>query len=142
MWCFKFLGAPRRISSTRCVCGAIVTITLCFTCVIYLLSNPALLRNLIGFKSCDTQRIKKTRLKPCLFYSGAPRRIRTLNLLIRSQMLYPIEPWAQCFVFYIILFELQEKIKNFYKNILFLSCGKLANSIKFNYKLRNGDFSR
>ena len=34
---------------------------------------------------------KKTRYKTVLFYSGAPRRIRTLNLLIRSQMLYPIE---------------------------------------------------
>ena len=39
-----------------------------------------------------------------IFYSGAPRRIRTLNLLIRSQMLYPIEPWAQrSYILYIFI---------------------------------------
>src|SRR5450756_2639730 len=28
------------------------------------------------------------------FYCGAPRRVRIPNLLIRSQMLYPVERWA------------------------------------------------
>ena len=51
---------------------------------------------LFGFKSWGLHIIKTTsRNRDVVIYSGAPRRIRTLNLLIRSQMLYPIEPWAQ-----------------------------------------------
>ena len=29
-------------------------------------------------------------------FCGTPRRIRTSNLLIRSQVLYPVELWALC----------------------------------------------
>ena len=76
-----------------------MTITLRFTCVIYLLSNPFGRVQILG---CAWN--KKTRYKTVLFYSGAPRRIRTLNLLIRSQMLYPIEPWAQrSYILYIFI---------------------------------------
>ena len=63
-------------------------------------SNP----HVSGSNPCACNNLKK---KPpyrwYLFYLGAPRRIRTLNLLIRSQMLYPIEPWAQ-FALYSIAF--------------------------------------
>ncbi len=46
------------------------------------------------------------KLKPTQgrFNSGASRRIRTPNLLIRSQMLYPIEPWTQrCYILYLFI---------------------------------------
>ena len=53
--------------------------------------------------TCTEQKIP-TDLTVGIFYSGAPRRIRTLNLLIRSQMLYPIEPWAQrSYILYIFI---------------------------------------
>ena len=70
-----------------------------------------------------TQKEDKNKTRPkavFYFYSGAPRRIRTLNLLIRSQMLYPIEPWAQCSIFYTLLFDLQEKTQ------LFLSVWRIS----------------
>ena len=51
-----------------------------------------------------TEQKTPTDLTVGIFYSGAPRRIRTLNLLIRSQMLYPIEPWAQrSYILYIFI---------------------------------------
>ncbi len=62
-----------------------------------------------GSHPAGTIRIKKNTQTGVFQIRGAPRRIRTLNLLIRSQMLYPIEPWAQCLTFYTLLFEMQEK---------------------------------
>ena len=62
-----------------------------------------------SFRALCTKQLKKHRAGRCFFNRGAPRRIRTLNLLIRSQMLYPIEPWAQYALFYNKIFQLQEK---------------------------------
>lgn len=88
-------GAPRRIPSHGTYgagCGAFVTIWPRLACQIYSLSNPFVRVQILGLAHN-----KKTtpRNRDVVVYSGAPRRIRTLNLLIRSQMLYPIEPWAQ-----------------------------------------------
>ena len=33
-------------------------------------------------------------LAKCLFFTGAPSRIRTCDLRIRSPLLYPVELWA------------------------------------------------
>lgn len=52
----------------------------------------------------------KTRCRTVFyFYPGAPRRIRTLSLLIRSQTLYPVELWVQRTLFYTKILRLQEK---------------------------------
>ena len=90
-----YSGAPRRIPSHGTYgagCGAFVTIWPRLACQIYSLSNPFVRVQILGLAHN-----KKTtpRNRDVVIYSGAPRRIRTLNLLIRSQMLYPIEPWAQ-----------------------------------------------
>lgn len=44
---------------------------------------------------------------------GAPRRIRTLSLLIRSQMLYPVKLWALARGHFI---SFPTKIKGFFGN--------------------------
>ena len=42
--------------------------------------------------------IKKEQSFYCSFFPGAPRRIRTSDIQIRSLALYPAEPWAHVFV--------------------------------------------
>ena len=53
----------------------------------------------IFMKSCHFSGQQKTRsiLRVLI---GAPRKIRTLSLLIRSQMLYPVELWAHKQILY------------------------------------------
>ena len=100
-----YSGAPRRFTRYLCVrtniCVAFVTARLrlslglpthCQT--LWSGSNPWAYNNLM----------KNTAQGGVLHQTGAPRRIRTLNLLIRSQMLYPIEPWAQrSYILYIFI---------------------------------------
>ena len=50
--------------------------------------------NLLRFSSWDTQTNKK-RHNWRFFICGVPSRTRTCNLLLRRQLLYPIEPWAR-----------------------------------------------
>ncbi len=55
--------------------------------------------------------IKKNPLSGTFFNNnGAPRRIRTRSLLIRSQMLYPVKLWAQQKLFYTKTFQIARKI--------------------------------
>ena len=70
-----------------------------------------------------TEQKTPTDLTVGIFYSGAPRRIRTLNLLIRSQMLYPIEPWAQrSYILYIFITIARKN------NSFFICCRDRAHS--------------
>ena len=43
--------------------------------------------------------------------NGGPRRIRTPNPLIRSQVLYPVELWVRCFWTKVLPYQMQENIR-------------------------------
>ena len=73
-----------------------------------------------GSNPCVVTRFnKKCRIRRhFLLNSGASRRIRTLSLLIRSQMLYPVKLWMQRIVI-LYLFIL---IASFFFTIFIVSC--------------------
>ena len=61
--------------------------------------------------------MRKSRLR--LDFFGAPKRIRTPNPLIRSQMLYPIElskQWVYCKLFLLLCQVKNKLIRQFYGN--------------------------
>ena len=73
---------------------------------------------------------KHRRLAVSFVNSGASRRIRTLSLLIRSQMLYPVKLWMQRFV---ILYHFMQIAS---KNNIFISFSVSLHN-KFHYSVRD-----
>ena len=81
---------PSRFPRHKCLRGNRDAFAVLDACKIYLLSNH-------GSNPGATNKNKIGTLPDLIF--GVPSRIRTCNLLLRRQLLYPVEPWAlNCFM--------------------------------------------